>query len=98
MRKAFIFIGGVVTGIVLTFLLAFIISSNKVNNGCVLFEQEGKVISTNSFEVFHVLDSGDALATESGYSGLIVLFLNEDGASYYDDQEIEVPMESASNS
>jgi len=92
MKKTLIFIGGVVTGVVLTFLFAFIVNSrNAANNNFVMFEQEGNVISTNSFEVFQVLDSGDALANEKAYSGLVVLFLNEDGASYYDDQVINVP-------
>lgn len=101
MKKAFIFIGGVVTGIVLTFIFAFIVNSRNAdhNDDLVLFEQEGDVISTKNFEVFQVLDSGDALANEKkdidGYSvstGLVVLFLNEDGTtSYYDDQKINVP-------
>lgn len=92
MKKTLIFIGGVVTGIVLTFIFAFIVNSrNAANNNFVMFEQEGKVISTKPFEVFQVLDSGDALANEEGFSGLTVLFLNEDGASYYDDQVIKVP-------
>lgn len=46
--------------------------------------------------VFQVLDSGEALANEvkQGYlipTGLTVLFLNEDGLSYYDDQVIKIP-------
>jgi len=109
MKKALIFIGGVVTGVVLTFLFAFIVNSrNAVGSNYVMFEQEGKVISTNSFEVLQVLDSGDALASEleklprevsispemeeyGPPTGLTVLFLAEDGASYYDDQKINVP-------
>lgn len=92
MKKTLIFIGGVVTGVVLTFLFAFIVNSrNTANDNFVLFEQEGKVISTKPFEVFQVLDSGDALANEEGFSGLTVLFHNEDGAFYYDDQVIKVP-------
>lgn len=96
MKKTLIFIGGVVTGVVITFLFAFIVNSrNTANDNFVLFEEEGKAISTNSFEVFQVLDSGDALANEiKEYgipTGLTVLFLNEDGASYYDDKVIKVP-------
>lgn len=96
MKKTWIFIGGVVTGVVLTFIFLFIIGSKKaVNDNYVMFEQDGKVISTNSFKVFQVLDSGDALANEiEEYdipTGLTVLFLNDDGASHYDDQVIKVP-------
>jgi len=100
MKKALIFIGGVVTGVILTFVVVLIIGvaangGSVANNNYVMFEQEGNVISTNSFEVFQVLDSGDALANEiEDYgvaSGVTVLFLAEDGASYYDDQVIEIP-------
>lgn len=95
MKKSLIFIGGIVTGVALTFIVAFIVNSrNAANNNFVMFEQEGKVISTNSFEVFQVLDSGDALANEiKEYdmpTGLTALFLNEDGASFYDDQVIKI--------
>lgn len=59
---------------------------------------EGRVVSRNSFKVIQVLESGDALACEQelrpgGYSmstGLVVLFEEEDGRPYYDDQIIEV--------
>jgi len=100
MKKALIFIGGVVTGVILTFVVVLIIGvaangGSVANNNYVMFEQEGEVISTRPFEVFQVLDSGDALANEiEGYgvaSGVTVLFLAEDGASYYDDQVIEIP-------
>lgn len=102
MKKAFIFIGGMVTGAVLLFIILYAIGSrNSANNNFVLFEQEGKVISTNPFEVFQVLDSGDALAHEiveidtfdisNSSTGLTVFFINEDGTSYYDDQVIKIP-------
>ena len=71
------------------------LSANQMAN---LFENEGECISENSFEVFQVLDSGDALANEieekystSLHTGLVVLFLHENGKSYYDDQIIKIP-------
>lgn len=68
-----------------------------LSNGITLFEKEGECISENSFKVFQVLNSGEALANEvkQGYlipTGLTVLFLNEDGQSYYDDQVIKIPL------
>jgi len=90
----------VVTGVILTFVVVLIIGvaangGSVANNNYVMFEQEGEVISNRPFEVFQVLDSGDALANEiEDYgvaSGVTVLFLAEDGASYYDDQVIEIP-------
>lgn len=92
MKKVCIFIGGVVTGAILVVVVSMLIAGgNSTYKGITLFEKEGECISENSFKVFQVLDSGEALANEvkQGYlipTGLTVLFLNEDGLSYYDDQ------------
>lgn len=100
MKNAFIFIGGVIAGIALTFIFSFIAYSGNTdrNDDFILFEQEGDVISTKDFKIFQVLESGNALANEiknvSGYSmptGLVVLFLKEDSISYYDEEQINVP-------
>ncbi len=97
-KKILIYIAGVVSGVVLVILLAVIFSGrNTVNSGITLFEKEGECVSSNSFEVFQVLDTGDALANEieprlSVATGVTVLFLNNNGqASYYDDQVINIP-------
>jgi hypothetical protein len=97
MKKVCIFIGGVVTGAILVVVVSMLIAGgNSTYKGITLFEKEGECISENSFKVFQVLDSGEALANEvkQGYlipTGLTVLFLNEDGLSYYDDQVIKIP-------
>ena len=98
MKKVLIFIAGIVTGAILMLVIAALIgnSSNgeSSNNGMTFFEKEGDCISENNFEVFQVLDSGDALANEidelSISTGLMVLFLCDEGKSYYDDQFITV--------
>ena len=101
MKKVLIFIAGVVIGAILMLVIAALIgnSSNgeSSNNGMTFFEKEGDCISENSFEVFQVLDSGDALANEvkiewdmSAPTGVTVLLLCKDGKSYYDDQVIKV--------
>lgn len=87
MKKVLIFIAGVVTGAILMLVIAALIgnSSNgeSSNNGMTFFEKEGDCISENNFEVFQVLDSGDALANEidelSISTGLMVLFLCDEG-------------------
>ena len=53
MKKGLIFLGGVVTGVLLTFLFAFMFSSQKEtsvkeNSGLTMFEQPGDVITENS--------------------------------------------------
>lgn len=96
-KKILIFSAGVVTGAVLMILIALIASKgNTANDGITIFETEGDCVSSNSFEVFQVLDSGDALAREfehgmSVATGVTVLFLNDGNISFYDDQVIKVP-------
>ena len=96
-KKILIYIAGVITGVILVILFAVLFTrNNSANNGITLFEQEGDCVSDNSFEVFQVLDTGDALATEmkQGFSvatGMTVLFLNDGKTSYYDDQVIRIP-------
>lgn len=97
MKNLGIFVAGVVCGALLIILLgvAYTNGSSDIDTGMALFEEEGECISENSFKVFQVLDSGDALANEvEKYSiptGLVVLFINKDGLSYYDNQVIKIP-------
>lgn len=103
---------GLITGIVLTFVLAIIVSyyipnenggfnsnSSGIRNNydnITLFEEEKGCVSEKKFKVIQVLESGNALAQELDPpydipTGLVVLFLNEGEASYYDDQTIVIP-------
>ena len=120
MRKVWVFILGIVTGIVLMFVFSVIYvkcdSGRNSSEEITLFEEVGDCVSNNSFKVLQVLESGAALAIENtGYltkvlqvldfettlatenkdcltsGSLTVLFLNEGGQSYYDDQIIEIP-------
>jgi hypothetical protein len=99
MKKFGIFGAGMICGALLIILLGIGLSrcSSETYNGITLFEEESDCIGGDSFKVFQVLDSGDALANEIGkYSiptGLVVLFMKKDGASYYDDQVIKLPSE-----
>jgi hypothetical protein len=60
-----------------------------------MFEQPAEVIDSPSFEVFQVVSGGNALANayDEGldmHFGMVVLFLANENAHYYDDQLIEV--------
>lgn len=98
MKKALIFIGGLISGIVLTILALVIVSyySNS-NSDYSFFEKAGERIDYNAFEVFQVLDNGDALAKGREYgdysiaTGITVLIIGKEDQSYYDDQIIEIP-------
>ncbi|MEY8686762.1 hypothetical protein AB9N12_11725 [Bacteroides sp. AN502(2024)] len=96
MKKIGIFIAGVICGVALAFLIGIIASGISDNRGITSFEEAGEYVSENSFEVFQVLDSGDALAYEYDGTfdlptGIIVLFVAKKGKSYYDNQRIEIP-------
>ena len=96
-NRVFLFICGIVIGIILTITTIFIINNiNSDDNVIMLFETEGPCMNENSFRVFQVYESGDALALANGYRdflnpmGVVALFLVEDGP-YYDGQIIRAP-------
>lgn len=103
MRKIWVYLLGVLTGVILTFvslvLIGLVINANDSNriNNLTFFEQPGEVMSDTGYEVFQVLGNGIALARGKEYErstlylGLIVLLWNEDGYPYYDDQIINLP-------
>ena len=99
MKKWLIFGGGVVTGVVLTFLFAFLFSASRSdsNDGTTWFEKPGEVIEVKSFKVFQVLDKDAALVNGVSheeydiYSGTVYLLTNDGGKYYYDDEVIKVP-------
>lgn len=96
--KGFIkFLLGVVIGFILCFVLLFFIGNRSNGNGLTLFDEPGESISTKSFKVVQVDGDGNALAmeksgvSENTYLGMVVLFLAEEGKSYFDDQIITIP-------
>lgn len=95
MKKWLIFGGGVLTGVVLTFVFAFIFSASRSNNGVTWFENAGDVIDESSFEVFQVISEDAALVhgkSECGsYFGAVYLLTNGAGKYYYDDEIVKVP-------
>ena len=95
-KKILIFVAGVITGIVLTFALAFAVNPENSNNTEKAIKYLENEISyegkkSSSFQVFQVLGNC-ALASEySGYSymGKTVL-LKGNNTVFYSDQEIKV--------
>lgn len=99
MKKIWIYILGILTGIVVTFLTLMIIakSSNANLNGMTFFDKPGQIMDDTSFKVIQSLGSNAALAngrnddTDDIYFGLTVLLYNENNETYYDDQIVTVP-------
>ena len=96
MKKWLIFLGGVVTGVLLTFLFAFMFSSQKEtslkeDSGLTIFEQPGDVITEKSFEVIQALEQGAALADGEKEYMTTFLLVNDEGKYYYDHEIVKVP-------
>ena len=100
MKKALLFFGGLVTGVVLTILVAVIINaSNRPNDGgfpgLTIFPEKGEcIVSKGELEVMQVIAPDAALAWTGDFldsDRILVLLTNSDGVSYYDDQKIKIP-------
>ena len=96
MKKGLIFLGGVVTGVLLTFLFAFVFASQGEtpaveDNGVTMFEKPGDVINETGFEVFQALEQGAALAKGKKEWMTVYMIVNDEGKYYYDDEKVTVP-------
>mgnify|MGYP003254664491 CR=1 FL=1 len=105
MKNILIYIAGVLTGIVLTILIAIFLAPNNNENtpveklqGITLFDEPGDSVDTKQFKVFQVIDNGVALAFSeekkygrSFFRDPVVLLLNDEGKLYYDDEIVKVP-------
>lgn len=106
MKKIWVYLLGVLTGIVITVIVLAIIGvamnvkndpGTRMTNGMSFFDTPGDIVESSSVKVFQALGDGAALAHCKGkekydwYGDPIVLLYNEDGNPYYDDQIINVP-------
>lgn len=97
MKKYLIFFGGFVAGIIVTFLVLYIIArtnrSNDEFTGLTMLSEKGECIKTEGeIEVFQVIKPNIALARTGDYSeGIFVLLINNEGKTYYDEQKITIP-------
>ncbi len=90
MKKWLIYVLGIITGIVLTFV--FSVCINLSNNwgiiGLELFEEPGDYMECSQFEVFQVVEYGCALAHADDSFGAIVFIIPDENQQFYDDQKI----------
>ena len=102
MKKFGLFLGGVLTGVVLTLLVLIVIAaSNKTLDGVTNFEQVGDVVNETSVKVFQVIDDNVALVYGQDkndrnydydwYYGAVYLLRNDNGDYYYDDEIVKCP-------
>lgn len=105
MKKIWVYLLGVLTGIVITVIVLAVIGvamnakndpGTRMTNGMSFFDAPGDIVEPSSVKVFQALGDGAALAECKGdgnyiYTGPNVLLYNEDGQPYYDEQVINVP-------
>lgn len=96
MKKAILFGSGFICGILATILIAFFYSySNETNDGLIglsIAAKKGDCIPGKEIEVFQVLKPNMALANSGKFPDeVVVLLINYDGNSYYDNQKIKIP-------
>ena len=105
MEKFLIFMIGLVTGIVATFLvLSVIYVANEPNDGLLgltMFSEKGECITTDGeIEVFRVIEPNMALAKTVKYGDygfrkhfdeIVVLLIDYDGKTFYDGQKVKIP-------
>ena len=103
MKNVLIYLAGFISGIVFLIVIALFVNDTSADNGVeglTVFEQPADVIPSSSFEVFQVVQNGNALAhmgelksygTGYTYFGMVVLLLTDENTHYYDDQIVNVP-------
>ena len=97
MKKWLIFGGGVLTGVIFTFVILFVLAKGKSNEDFKLLQKPGEIVNVNSFKVFQVLDNDVALVNGASneeydiYMGAVYLLINDEGKYYTDDEIIKVP-------
>jgi hypothetical protein len=91
MKQILILIGGFILGVLFT---RFMINSESDDNivGLSLERTKGECIKSNGkLKIFQVINPNSALAeTGESSSDLMVLLINYEGKSYYDDQKITI--------
>lgn len=98
MKSFLIFIGGLIAGVLATFLFLYLMTGVAKPNdglfGLTIFPQKGEcIITKGEIEIFQVIQPNMALAEKGNYPDrIMVLLINYDGKSYYDNQKITVPI------
>lgn len=98
MKKIWVYLLGILSGVIFAIFVSFIINKAK-NSDISFFDEPGEIVTAESFgrnipvlnlKVFQVLGDGAALAMGDDWfsSDLIVLLLNEEGKQYHDNQNV----------
>ena len=103
MKKAFIFVAGLATGVLLLFVVAAVIyifdeknhpQVQNQDNGVTMFDEPGDKIDETEFKVIQALERGSsALSRGTGINTHLTTYLlvNDESKLYYDDEKVTVP-------
>lgn len=104
MKKIFVFILGMITGVILfcviSYFVVYVNSKGRNYNipGLTMFENAGEILPYKSFEVFQVLPSGGALVKASTQANEkyfitspMAFILPPQSGGYYDEQRLKTP-------
>ena len=96
MKKWLYYGAGVITGVVLVFLFAFITRQDRTeDSGIRYYDKPGEVVEQRSFQVFQVIADNAALAhgkdSDNDFMGPIYVLTNSEGKLYYDEEIVKVP-------
>jgi len=118
MKRFLIFIGGFVSGVLMTIFVGYliVIANKPIDDGLIgltVFPEKGECVKTSSksksteINIFQVVEPNMALGNIKNYTDkkmyggdsyrdydigndVVVLLINYDGKTYYDDQKIDV--------
>lgn len=90
MKKWVVYVLGIITGMILTVVLAYCVnlSNNAGVIGLELFDEPGECMDYSQFEVFQVVESGCALANADDAFGSVVLIMPNENQRFHDGQKI----------
>lgn len=101
MKKAFIFVAGLATGVLLLFIVAAVIyicdeknHPQVQDNGVTMFDAPGDKIDETEFRVMQALERGSsALSRGTGINTHLTTYLlvNDESKLYYDEEKVTVP-------
>lgn len=87
MKKVWVYLLGVLTGVILTFIVSLVLLKTSSDSAYTFFKEPGDVMDARSYTVFQAGD-GEALAYEHILSDVVVLLWNKEGRPYYDGQTV----------
>lgn len=94
MKKGIVYILGIITGVILTFVISFFFAGKGESKGVSYYDEPGEILSFRSVTTFQALSLGSALVRQTGHTNfndqIYLLQLKEERA-LYDGETIKAP-------